>query len=255
MALQVICPACQETLSLQTPLVGEDATCPHCDRKFNIHLEGQIRISPVSAARNTFQSTDRSIRFTFSCLRCAAVLEAMDRMCGQSGRCPTCGAIFLVPPVDPDTGLAIGNAQVADDGQHPTPMHAYATAGARAPRIIRRGDGRQVIICPRCNREMSVDADACSGCGVPFTMEGAEIIAQGVGETNTAAQLALVCGVLALPTFCFPVVGLVAIVFGVIGMKRASLIGPEATGRRMAIIGMALGLLSICVFFLSLLLQ
>jgi NADH dehydrogenase FAD-containing subunit len=38
----------------------------------------------------------------------------------------------VIPPVNERTGVAAGLAQVTDDGQLPTPMHAYATAGEKA---------------------------------------------------------------------------------------------------------------------------
>jgi uncharacterized C2H2 Zn-finger protein len=188
------------------------------------------------------------LRFTFSCQRCGSVLEASGDMATRSGRCPTCGAVFTVPDVDPNTGLAAGPATVADDGQLPTPMHAYATAGGKAPTIRRLPNGDSVIICPRCNRNMPVDADLCGSCGLPFTMEGATTAAESVEYGNAPATAALTVGVLSLLTFCFPILGIVAILLGVRAIQKANSLGPQRTGRSMAIAGIVCGVLSITAF-------
>src|SRR5947209_11398302 len=39
------------------------------------------------------------------------------------------------------------------------PVHAYAAAGERAPRILRRNDGTQNIQCPRCNSVSPITAN------------------------------------------------------------------------------------------------
>lgn len=247
MALSLICPSCEQTFTPATPPVDEETTCPHCSRRFNIHLEGKSAPSPVRRTPST-RSAQR-IRFTFSCTRCSSILEASDDLCGRPGRCPTCGGVFRVPPIDPQTGLAAGAAIVEDDGQLPTPMHAYATAGTKAPKIRTRPDGQQVIVCPRCHREMSVDANICTSCGMPFTMEGAEVVIQTGGgpEVNTMASAALTVGVLSIPTFCVPVLGVVAVILGFIAIRRAESYGPGQPGKRMALVGMICGLASIAL--------
>src|SRR5206468_63102 len=131
-------------------------------------------------------------RFTFTCQRCQSILEGNSLISGQTGRCPTCGATFTVPHVDRTTGLPTGPAQVADDGQNPTPVHAYANAGEKAPMIRRLPGGDMVIVCPRCSANMPVEANLCSACGVPFTIEGATSIARHAGSGNSLATTALV---------------------------------------------------------------
>ena len=88
-------------------------------------------------------------RFQFRCLRCRSVLEARSSQSGQQARCPTCDASFAVPIIDAQTGLAASDADPGDDGELPTPMHAYAAAGDKAPRIIRKGDDTLAIGCSR----------------------------------------------------------------------------------------------------------
>jgi len=185
-----------------------------------------------------------TIRFTFSCQRCQSVLEAFANQAGQHGRCPTCGAVFVIPTVDEQTGVATDRARVADDGQLPTPMHAYATAGDRAPKIERLATGEQVIICPRCGRRESVEANTCKSCGLPFTIEGAATVAADSGPIDTLSSAALVLGVLSIPTFCFPVLGAIAVVVGVLALRRMKSMSFESQ-RRPAWIGIVSGLISI----------
>jgi hypothetical protein len=191
-----------------------------------------------------------NLRFTFSCQRCGSVLEAVGQHCGQVGRCPTCGAVFVIPPVDPQTGLATGPARVTDDGQLPTPMHAYGTAGAKAPTIRRLGSGEQVIVCPRCGRNGPVDSNLCGGCGLPFTIEGAAAAAAvpGGNEGNPWSAAALTVGVLSVPSFCFPLPAVAAIGLGIVALRKGRMQGPAASKRGMAIAGIVCGILSLAVF-------
>lgn len=250
MAVKIVCPSCQGSFELRGDHRGEETTCPLCDRRFHIELEGSLSAKPVPPPP---VSAVGRIRFTFSCARCSSILEAHDGICGQKGRCPTCGGVFTVPQVDRHTGIALESALIADDGQLPTPMHAYATAGAKAPMIIRRADGSQAVRCPRCGREMPVDADTCKSCGMPFTIEGAQkIISQGP-ETNSLASAALTVGVLSIPTYCLPVLAPVAIVLGFAAIQRSSKLGANAPGRTMAIAGILCGLVGCAIFITSLL--
>jgi DNA-directed RNA polymerase subunit RPC12/RpoP len=188
------------------------------------------------------------IRFNFSCSRCGSILEATSDHSGRNGRCPTCGGLFVVPHADPHTGLARGPAQVTDDGQLPTPMHAYATAGTKAPVIRRLADGRDVIVCPRCGGQCDVEANACPKCGMPFTMDGATEAAVTAPESNGLATASLTIGVLSLPTFCLPILGVVAIGLGIAALKRAPALGPSGQGRGMAMTGIVCGILSLGSF-------
>lgn len=79
-----------------------------------------------------------------------------------------------MPMVDSVTGRAVSDADPGDDGELPTPVHAYAAAGDMAPIIVRKGDDSLFIRCRLCDHENPVDADCCDRCGRPFTLEGAE---------------------------------------------------------------------------------
>src|SRR6185503_2371966 len=119
----------------------------------------------------------------------------------------------------------------------PTPVQAYASAGEKAPKILRLKDDQQVIVCPRCHGYMPVDANICRSCGIPFTMEGAAAVVETTSAGNGMAAAALAVGILSLPLFmCFPL-GIVAIVLGALGVTRAEKLGPSRKGRNMAIAG------------------
>jgi hypothetical protein len=222
--------------------------CPFCSKHFAIPAEGIKPVSrrPAAAEAPSYATT---IRFTFSCQRCQSILEGNSQLSGQIGRCPSCGAVFTVPQVDRKTGLPLGPAHVEDDGQLPTPVHAYATAGDKAPKIVRLGDDRQVIVCPRCAGHMPIDSNLCKSCGIPFTMEGAAAVMETASPTNPYASASLIVGILSVPTFmCVGVPALVAIVLGTIGLTRMSKDDPAKRGRMAAIIGIVCGAVSLGLY-------
>lgn len=67
-------------------------------------------------------------------------------------------------------------------------------------------------------------------------------------ETNGLATAALTVGVLSIPTFCLPVLGPIAVVLGFAALHRASMLGPNNPGRRMAIAGIVCGLAGCAIF-------
>jgi len=188
--------------------------------------------------------------FHFRCLRCGSVLEGRSRQCGRRGKCPTCGAVFTVPEIDPRTGLAMSHADPGDDGENPTPLHAYAAAGAKAPRIVRKEDDSLAIECPRCNRQSAISASNCQSCGLPFTLEGASrAVTTAVHSVEGTA--ALVVGLVSLPLVCVGVgwlPGLVAIALGLHARLKS---GYDKDGP--AIAGIVLGALACLVSVLTLL--
>ncbi len=237
------CPTCQKAVTASDELVGRVMACPHCSGHFTI--TGDTR-NAVAVAKPSYHPTGADgIRFTFTCQRCASILEARSNLSGTLGRCPTCGAVFSIPQVDPRTGLPTGPAVVAADGQLPTPMHAYATAGAKAPVIKRIESGEQVIVCPRCDRQMPVDANSCTACGMPFTMDGAAAVAHSVqGGSNSYATASVAVGAASLAFFCFPVpiLGPIAIILAIRGYRDSQKAGDLHPGRTASAIGFALGL-------------
>ena len=200
------CPACGGRVSARPGQIGDAVECPLCHKPFEI---------PIPVALPPHAQPGRL--FHFQCLRCGSILEARSHQSGQPGKCPTCAAVFTVPLMDPRTGLAQGNADPGEDGENPTPVHAYAAAGAMAPKVHRHEDDSLSIECPRCSRESPITADNCPGCGLPFTMEGVSATATTVGSSK--AQTAVILAVVGLLfSFCAGVggiLGFIAIVLGI----------------------------------------
>lgn len=169
-------------------------------------------------------------------------------MSARQGQCPTCGNNIAIPvldrfgrTIDPDTHQIIK--------PDPHPVHAYAAAGERAPKILRQGDDR-AIQCPRCFAISPIDADNCNRCAMPFTIEGT--CARDSGGDNGLCVASLILGVIGLPAMCFVVPSLLAIVFGVAGLIQIDR-GGRTTGRGAAIAGIitgAAGLLMFAAFLL-----
>jgi hypothetical protein len=172
--------------------------------------------------------------FHFQCLRCGSILEARSNQSGQAGKCPTCAAVFTVPLMDPRTGLAQGHADPGDDGENPTPVHAYAAAGTMAPKVFRHEDDSLSIICPRCERESPITANNCPGCGLPFTMEGVSATATTAGSSQ--AQTAIILAVVGLLfSFCAGIGGILGIIAVFLGISALNERYPR-TGQAVAAI-------------------
>lgn len=242
------CPFCQTRVAVPASLAGRQVKCPHCGGEFTAPgAEGA-----GAAVVDRIPRPTRVIRFTFTCLRCGLALEAGSDLSETRGRCPTCGVVFTVPRVDPHTGLPTGPAVIDDDGQLPTPMHAYAAAGKNAPRVKRLASGDQVIVCPRCDLDSSIEADICTRCGLPFTIEGATAVTTGTTyASDHLATTSFVLGLLAIPTFCFPLLGVAAAGAGVASLMRPTPGGVPMSGRRMAYAGIACGVASMGLAVLS----
>ena len=211
-------------------------------------------------------------RYGFLCSYCSSRLEAHDALAGQSGNCPTCGNSIVIPIldrrgrlIDPTTGQIIK--------QDPLPVHAYAAAGTRAPRIVnvnpasaagagmpntgdvpmapgpvpprREDDPRptQVIECPRCLRRSQLHANHCSGCGLPFTMEGTN--SPLMGSSNGWAVASLILGIVGLTGgfIIFAIPCLLSLIFGVIAIRRTQGDPNVRGGMVLAVAGFILGLL------------
>lgn len=171
-----------------------------------------------------------------------SVLEALSSQCGQEARCPTCDAVFCIPNIDPASGLATGNADPGADGENPTPMHAYAAAGHKAPRILRKHDDTLVIECPRCSRQSPITSDNCPQCGLPFTLEGAS--AAVTTHEPRSGHLPLVLGIIAVPLGLCAGVGIVPGVIAIILGLKVFLEDRTGRERGAAIAGVVLGILA-----------
>lgn len=181
--------------------------------------------------------------FNFHCRRCESVLEAHRNQCGGKGRCPTCGAEFTIPEIDVKTGLALTDADPGDDGQDPTPVHAYAAAGSNAPRIERTATDALTIRCPRCYRVSAVEADGCASCGLPFTLDGMRAVPSPPEPSYAAVSLAM--GVVALATIAYVpyLPSALAMGFGARALGRSAR-SHQDERRGLAVAGIACGVLA-----------
>lgn len=248
MSFRLECPKCGSAITATTELVGRLVACPHCAAHFAIPAEGK---QPVHRQPIREKFSYEAVRFSFTCRRCESILEGGSDMCGQPGRCPTCGATFTVPAVDRKTGLVREAAVIEEEGNDPTPVHAYAAAGDKAPVIRRSDDGEPYIVCPRCGARMAVEADLCSACGIPFTIEGASTISKRstLAAGNGLAIAALSVGLLSLPLFKIGIaLGPVAVGLGFAAAQRAQAAGPTRPGFIPALIGLACGIVSLTIF-------
>jgi len=235
MAAGFICPHCESTIPDSEQRADSLTTCPYC----NAHLSPSPTDPRPPASAIPTVAPHGPIRFSLTCERCGSILEANSSHAGRTARCPTCGATFFVPSPDPHTGLPSGRAVATSDGLPPTPMHAYAAAGARAPRIESREDGTASIICPRCDARNPIDADLCRACGTPFTIEGAGELTGRTERLSNSAKLSLMFGLLA----CLPF-GPLAILLGGIALHRAGRRPGQKKSRSVAWIGIGLGVLT-----------
>jgi hypothetical protein len=258
------CNVCRQALSAEEAQAGQLVRCPKCMTTLRVPATMRETVAagapsggklgrPPELSRTggaALGSTDRGTgrRFGFNCGYCSSRLEANESLSGQEGQCPTCGNSIVIPIldrygrlIDPMTGKIIK--------PDPHPVHAYAAAGERAPRILRSDDGRQTIMCPRCQALSPVTANNCKSCGMPFTMEGTTL--EAAGTSNGFCVAALVLGIIGIPAFiCFPV-PLLAIVFGGVGYNQVNKGGGEGGGKGMAIAGMILGVIGCGIALVS----
>jgi hypothetical protein len=176
-------------------------------------------------------------RYGFNCGYCSSRLEATEAMAAQDGQCPTCGNQITIPILD-RYGRLIDPKTRQIIKQDPHPVHAYAAAGDRAPKITRARDGKQTIVCPRCAAISPITANNCKSCGMPFTMEGTTLEASG--SSNGFCVASLVLGIISLPAFCLVIPAVLAIIFGIIGLNQVGKAG-EGGGKGMAIAGIVFG--------------
>lgn len=178
-------------------------------------------------------------RYGFNCGYCSSRLEATEAMAAQEGQCPTCGSQITIPIID-RYGRLIDPKTREIIKQDPHPVHAYAAAGDRAPKIIHTADGKQMIQCARCSAASPITANNCKSCGMPFTMEGTTVEASG--SSNGFCVASLVLGIIGIPAFCAAgIPAILAIIFGIIGLTQVN--QGRGSGRGMAITGIIGGVI------------
>jgi DNA-directed RNA polymerase subunit RPC12/RpoP len=247
------CHICRTSLSAEAPQAGQLLRCPVCRTTLRVPVpeavgagvaSGSVAIKPgagpaIAPQRPTGSPRFSGKRYGFNCGYCSSRLEATESMAAQEGQCPTCGNQITIPILDRYNRLIDPKTRQIIK-QDPHPVHAYAAAGARAPKIQRSSDGKQVIICPRCSASSPITHNNCKNCGMPFTMEGTTVDA--IGANNGFCVAALVLGIVGLPASPLIIPPLLAIIFGVIGVKQVSNVeSPNRGGRGMAIAGIVCG--------------
>lgn len=249
------CQVCRTLLSADENQVGTMVRCPFCKTALRVPVPSRAEIpEPVAAGAHSGDlapSAQRRVtvpphllggrvgpgkRYGFNCGYCSSRLEANEGMAAQEGQCPTCGNTIVIPILD-RYGRLIDPITREIIKQDPHPVHAYAAAGDRAPKINRLSDGAQAIECPRCRALSPITANNCKSCGMPFTMEGTTL--EAAGASNGYCVAALVLGIIGIPAFFCVIPSLLAIVLGIIGYNQSG--GGESSGRGMAIAGMVTG--------------
>ena len=177
-------------------------------------------------------------------------MEAHASQAGQPGRCPTCAAVFKIPYLDPRTGLALGVGDSGETRQDPTPVHAYAAAGDKAPEIVHLEGAERAIVCPRCAATSDIEQNYCAACGFPFTIEGANRAAQSVADGYAVASF--VVGLISLPVcICAGTYGGIGVfIAGALGWTSLTRVRPTGSacgGRAWAIAGLALAMIGLAV--------
>lgn len=243
--IPLTCHVCRTALRAEDAQAGGYVRCPTCLTALNVPAPVAAGQFSASATTTTIpqpggaRSGDSGKRYGFTCPYCSSRLEATVSMGGREGQCPTCDNSIVIPILDAYNRLIDPKTREVIKPD-PHPVHAYAAAGERAPEIIRASDGIQQIRCPRCSTFSTISANNCKACGMPFTLEGTSL--EAVGGKNSYSVAALVLGLIGLPGFCMFLPSILAIIFGLVGYRRATGDG-GSSGKGMAISGIALGVI------------
>lgn len=151
---------------------------------------------------------------TLKCPHCTAVQPVSQEMLGQTIRCTSCGNLIQIPRVP------IGSSGVAVSPD--------------------------VMYCSKCGQRNGATSVSCLQCGVELkhvahadSIEDT-IISRVIPYKNTQALAAYYCAVFALIPCVGIILGYVALVLGILGLKYAKA-HPEAHGKIHAWIGVILG--------------
>src|SRR5258708_5357888 len=213
------CQVCQTPLKANDAQAGQLVRCPTCSTTLRVPVPAGAATGNTVArayvgtvgAPSSFRGAGR--RYGFNCGYCSSRLEATESMAAQEGQCPTCGNQITIPILD-RYGRLIDPKTRQIIKQDPHPVHAYAAAGQRAPKILRQDSGAQTIQSPRCSTLSPITANNCKSCGMPFTMEGTTL--EAGGASNGFCVASLVLGIIGIPAFCAVAPPILAIVFGVV---------------------------------------
>jgi DNA-directed RNA polymerase subunit RPC12/RpoP len=264
------CNVCRASLSAEENQSGQLVRCPNCLTTLSVPAvavpagvgagagvaggDGLPELAPPSAPaqapapqtirRNPIGGTGLGRRYGFNCAYCSSRLEAVESMAAQEGQCPTCGNSIVIPILD-RYGRLIDPITRQIIKQDPHPVHAYAAAGERAPKILRNPDGSQTIQCTKCGVYSSITANNCRQCGMPFTMEGTT--PEAAGASNGFSVASLVLGIVGIPFSCTVIVPILAIVFGAVALFQIGQKEGSGGGRGLAIAGVVCGVIGLII--------
>ena len=151
---------------------------------------------------------------TLKCPHCNALQSVSREMLGQTIRCASCGNLIQIP------GEPKGS-----DGAAVSP---------------------DVLYCYKCGQRNASTSLSCLQCGVELKHEAQAdsiedtIISRVIPYKNTQALAAYYCAVFALLPCVGLILGYIALVLGILGLKYAKA-HPEAHGKVHAWIGVILG--------------
>lgn len=228
----ILCYRCDRPLLTRTRWIGWEVECPHCRSLMSVP-EPSVDKHPIPA---TAPYLGPKFCFNFPCPRCACLLQANTGMTGKPADCPTCAARFMIPAVNPGTGRPEKAPLLERQDEPPTPVHAYGASGFQAPQIIRTADGLLEIQCSFCQAINEIDADNCSACGAPFTMEAAATIEKI--STRRWVHYSITAGVLGAIGFPLLIPAALAMWWG----ARAAMTIPVSNRGWLGLIGLFLGI-------------
>jgi len=104
------------------------------------------------------------------------------------------------------------------------------------------------MYCPKCRTENPDDAQSCHSCGQDFAGISSSARAPNA-ETNDLAIAALVLGILSITPLTF-IVGIPAIIFGIVALVKIKRSGGRLKGRGLAIAGIIIPIVSFSALFL-----
>lgn len=231
---RISCLRCERVIVARAEWIGIEAQCPYCQSLLRIpkpHGAAVVRAGAPSLGPRRL--------FNFPCPRCGCLLEAHTGMCGYPGRCPTCAARFITPHLRRRSPLPEKAQLLEPEAEPPAPVHAFASDGVHAPRIVARANGAAAIQCSQCKALSPIDADTCVSCHAPFTIEAASTLDSLRSESRATLSLGLgIVGAILFP-LCIP--GAIALWLG--GKNLAT--GETRIRPWHSAIGAALGLVSL----------
>jgi hypothetical protein len=152
------------------------------------------------------------------CLCCRSRLEVSAGLAGQACKCPTCGVGFVVPEVSRLQGSLGDPVAVGEVLEERVAPHAYAAAGGMAPEVVEDNSGKAMVRCRRCGTMGEIDANACTSCGIPFTIEAGTV--EPAIPVDGWAIASVVLGVLSLAAGYHPGLAAAAVVTGLVALRR-----------------------------------